>query len=802
MRFLKAYRSIPEAVGRYLFARCPRDCKGPFKELMYHNNITRFSIQSTILVLMDAGLLVLCFFSSARHEVSDAYTIVLIIQIALMAVCSYAFAQMSGRPFRQGNYFHGIIDIAYPLLHAVTEAVLFLVSPQDAGSFLRLAAGPFIVGGIPIISQGKSAVLLGLQYLSFTQFIPNMAYAELFGRHITFYNLWIVVYLCSVFLSFTVYSWFVNNFIATRDAEQANRGLEAANNRLGDEVRQRTRLLGAVNEISTELLGSDAEGFDSAILKSMGMIGTSMNVDRVYIWKNHYEDEELYCTQIYEWSGGAEPQQGNDLTISVPFPPDWYPKLSKNLCVNGIVREFPQYEREHLEAQDIVSLMVVPVFLHDEFWGFVGFDDCRNERHFPEVEEAILRTIGLLFTTSVLRNEMTVQLMQAAEEALASSRAKSDFLSNMSHEIRTPINAITGMAAIARGAESRMEAERCLDRIDAASRQLLSIINDVLDMSKIEAGKIELGEDVFTLNEVLSNVRSIIGVQVKEKKLSLSTEFDPELPEVVVGDDMRLSQVLINLLSNAVKFTPEGGNIFFAARKLESREDGFDELEFVVEDTGIGISEEQQQYLFMKFEQADRGISRKFGGTGLGLAISKSLAVLMGGDIWVDSEVSRGSRFTVRIRIKRGAPHMLRSKESFLDRSEDVFFGLHALLVEDIDINREIVNAMLEHTGLEVDEAGDGAVALEMIRAEPDRYDLIFMDLHMPVKDGYTTTQEIRAMKNERAGKIPIIAMTANAFSEDIQRCLKLGMNDHISKPIDFDELIIKIGKAVNRPEA
>ncbi|MDL2272661.1 GAF domain-containing protein, partial [Desulfovibrio sp. OttesenSCG-928-I05] len=179
-----------------------------------------------------------------------------------------------------------------------------------------------------------------------------------------------------------------------------------------------------MNEVATLLLGSNIETFDGTLFACMDKIGTTLAVDRVYIWKNHYEGEELYCTQVYEWSGGAEPQQGNELTISVPFPDDWYSRLSCNKCVNGIVRTFPGVERGHLEAQGIISILVVPVFLHNEFWGFVGFDDCRAERFFADAEEAILRSVSLLFATSLLRNEMTVSLVNAKEEALSSARAK------------------------------------------------------------------------------------------------------------------------------------------------------------------------------------------------------------------------------------------------------------------------------------------------------------------------------------------------------------------------------------------
>ncbi|MDL2319333.1 response regulator, partial [Eubacteriales bacterium OttesenSCG-928-A19] len=553
------------------------------------------------------------------------------------------------------------------------------------------------------------------------------------------------------------------------------------------EIAWEDKLLHTVNDVAAMLLGSDMESYDRVLFECMGMLGSSVDVDRVYIWKNHLsEDGELFTTQVYEWSGGAEPQQGNELTDYVPFPEDWYGRLTTNRCVNGIVRTFPSYERGHLEAQGIVSILVVPVFLHGEFWGFVGFDDCQNERVFTDAEETILRSGGLLFANSYLRNETNISLVQAREEALSSTRAKTDFLATMSHEIRTPINAITGMTSIIRMSTSRERIDHSLDHIEAASRQLLAIINDILDMSKIEAGKLELAREPFELLPVLYNVRSIIGVRAEQKKLDFVVELDPALPRVVVGDDVRLSQVLINLLSNAVKFTPEGGEVRLRVDHTGTLPDGREAVEISVSDTGIGMTAEAIDRLFYKFEQADRGTSRRFGGTGLGLAISKSIVDQMGGTIDVESEPGRGSCFIVRVALalaSEDAVSRAQQPQAPAQKAHD-FSGRRALLVEDIDINREIVIALLEDTGLQIDQAENGQAALDAFQAAPDRFDVIFMDIHMPVMDGYQATRAIRALDLPRAKTIPIIAMTANAFAEDIQRCTEAGMNDHVAKPI------------------
>ncbi|MDL2254635.1 response regulator, partial [Ruminococcaceae bacterium OttesenSCG-928-I18] len=574
-----------------------------------------------------------------------------------------------------------------------------------------------------------------------------------------------------------------------------NISLEKQNESLEDQVEHRTEIVTIVNQISAALLESQVETFDQSLLGCMEKLGVSMDVDRVYIWENHMEAEELYCTQIYEWSGEAEAQQGTELTVSVPFPDDWYPNLSANKCVNGIVDDFPEYEREHLKAQGIVSIIVVPVFLYDKFWGFVGFDDCVNARLFTDAEEAILRTVSLLFGHAYVRNATTLDLVDAKEEAMANAKAKTDFLANMSHEIRTPINAITGMVSIAKKTDDKSEVARCLDTIDGASRQLLSIINDVLDMSKISAGKMVLANTPFQLDTILDRVRSIIRAQATDKNLSFSAESIGQLPAVLVGDDTRLAQVLINLLSNAVKFTPDGGSIQLISEFMGKDKQGLSKLRFMVKDTGIGVSKEKIPSLFAEFEQVDRSTSRQYGGTGLGLPISRSLARMMGGDIEVDSKVGTGSCFTLTILMREGSLNMLEPIPVEVEEIAYNFAGRRALLVEDIDINREIVKAMLDEYGLDIVEAENGQVALDLFGKDPQRFDIIFMDIQMPVMDGYLATEQIRSLLDSKAKEIPIIAMTANAFAEDIQQCLAAGMNDHIAKPIDFDALASTVAK-------
>jgi signal transduction histidine kinase/CheY-like chemotaxis protein/ABC-type amino acid transport substrate-binding protein len=380
---------------------------------------------------------------------------------------------------------------------------------------------------------------------------------------------------------------------------------------------------------------------------------------------------------------------------------------------------------------------------------------------------------------------------ERTRELESASRAKSEFLANMSHEIRTPINAVTGMTTIARSSGDLNRIYDCLDKVGAASRQLLGLINDILDMSKIEARKFDLAYEPFSLETMMNNVSSIIGVRTAEKNQRFIVDIAPDIPEVVIGDEMRFSQIIINLLSNAVKFTPENGEIQLTLKRIGVN-DGKEELEVAVRDTGIGITDEQKERLFNAFVQADSGTAKRFGGTGLGLAISKSLCELMGGGISVESVHGKGSCFTVRVIFDLGSHDLLQAAHVVKAPSEFHFNGHRLLLAEDVPINREIVIALLEDTDVIIDCAENGKIAVDMYCADPDCYDMIFMDVRMPVMDGYDATVAIRAFESrmKRPKGIPIIAMTANAFAEDVEHCLKSGMDGHIAKPIEVQAML------------
>ena len=540
-----------------------------------------------------------------------------------------------------------------------------------------------------------------------------------------------------------------------------------------------------------------------------------------------------------------------------------------------------------------------------------------------------IRVVGTLVDITETKNIILDSEKQRIQ-AEAASKAKSNFLSTMSHEIRTPMNAIIGMTAIAKLSNDIQKKNDALAIIETASKHLLGIINDVLDMSKIEADKFELSPVSFDFEKMLQKIADVISLRVDERHQKLHVHIDREIPHTLIGDDQRLSQVITNLLSNATKFTPEEGSIHLDAQ-LVTEENGECRIRISVEDTGIGITEEQRSRLFMSFEQAEATTTRKYGGTGLGLAIARRIVELMDGEIWVESQPGIGSTFTFTFVMHRGDEierHMLdegvnwenlrvlavddepeireffavvsenlnitctiaasgedaatmleqgdvydiyfidwklpgmngidlareiRSKASgnpvlilfsSVDWSEieedaraagidrhlpkplfpsvivdvinsyistktetgaleglygDDFSAFTILLVDDVEINREIVLSFLEPTGLVVDCAENGVEALRMFEDAPERYSLIFMDIQMPEMDGYEATRRIRALDLQIARTVPIIAMTANVFREDIEKSYEVGMNGLIGKPIDFDLVMKELRKNLRK---
>lgn len=387
------------------------------------------------------------------------------------------------------------------------------------------------------------------------------------------------------------------------------------------------------------------------------------------------------------------------------------------------------------------------------------------------------------------------RIQTALEAAESASRAKSAFLSSMSHEIRTPMNGIIGMTAIARmSLDDRERLSDCLKKIELSSDYLLALINDILDMSRIESGKVELEHRPFDVNQLLEAVRVMFRQRAEDSKVELRVDGGKLTAKRVVGDHLRLSQVLVNLVSNALKFTPAGGKVALEVREeAVTPEDAA--LVFTVSDTGIGISESFLSRIFEPFEQEQASTTRQYGGTGLGLAISRNLVEMMGGELTVRSRRGEGSQFTVRVTLPRGADAEAEPSVPAVDAVRDLA-GVRVLLAEDNEINSEIVKVLLEQYGARVDQVYNGREAVEGFeRSQEGEYGLILMDIQMPEMDGLAACRAIRALPRPDAGRVAVVGLSANAFQEDIDRALGSGMNGYLSKPIDTAQLLDNLSR-------
>ena len=476
-------------------------------------------------------------------------------------------------------------------------------------------------------------------------------------------------------------------------------------------------------------------------------------------------------------------QSAISFALPTPVDPDLLTVLNK--AINNL----SESERTVIRNRNLESIGVNEFSLTDFIYA--------NPLQFMFI---VMFVLSVLFTALLLaigaRMKATV-IQGNLKRAEAANLAKSEFLSRMSHEIRTPMNGIVGMSTIAmQNIDNTDKIKDCLEKVIMSSKHLLALINDVLDMSKIESGKVELRHESFNFRAFLQDLENLYGEQAKSKGISYETILASDLEVQIIGDSLRLNQVLSNLLSNALKFTPAKGMIKLRVSKTgEDQENVY--LRFEVIDTGCGIAEENYDKIFESFEQENVDVTYKYGGTGLGLSIVKRFTGLMGGGIHVTSVQGSGSTFTVDLpfgKIKEsGKPTRFSDINGRNDLAKDCyavdydFKGKRILLVEDNELNREIAEELIGVTGASVESAEDGVQAVEMFKESAEGYyDLILMDVQMPHMDGYEATRCIRALGRSDAQKVPIFAMTANAFAEDVQKSREAGMNAHISKPLNI----------------
>ena len=388
------------------------------------------------------------------------------------------------------------------------------------------------------------------------------------------------------------------------------------------------------------------------------------------------------------------------------------------------------------------------------------------------------------------------KLKAALKAAESANKAKTLFLNSMSHDIRTPMNAIIGFTTLADSHIGNKErVKNYLGKILISSRHLLSLINDVLDMSRIESGKVKIEKAPLSLLKLIDEICTIIQAGVNEKELEFSLDADRIEDENVLGDSLRIQQVLLNILGNAIKFTPAGGKVSFQVIQKEAVSAGSAVYEFRIKDSGIGMSREFQKHIFEAFSREDSATVSGLQGTGLGMAITKNIVDLMGGTIAVKSEEGKGSEFVVCLELEKYTGTEL-DAERENNKSAADFGGKKILLVEDNELNQEIAKAILQDYGFAVDAVADGAEAVEKIKgSEGAAYDLVLMDIQMPGMNGYEATRKIRRLEDPVRAAIPIIAMTANAFEEDKKKALEAGMNGHIAKPVEIPKLLDMLGK-------
>jgi signal transduction histidine kinase len=773
--------------------------------------VSPIALLAMVGMLISVALLFIVVNRYSLHTIALPVTLIVLGDVLFPLV----FFTNGGMSSGLAAYFVMIIILIFVLSHGVTRIILLLLQ-----TLVILACYAIALDTSPLI---PIASLNAFQ--SFIDVIQS-------------------IFVAGVFIGLVAQ---FQRHIYDDEKRRADDALETI--RRGNELRETT------NRVATILLSADAKDATLSLHEGLELLTETFAVDHVRIWRNASEEQFDATKPANLLSDSTDLLDLQDLAASeslsnlkcltgdlrlelyASYPPldnaalasELNPALGNgpgsdergvvSICqphtaeldelINNI-EKIPMISSSMLNLEEgprltlaqmgVQSFTLIPVITRAGFWGVVSFSIGEGERVFEALEIEIMRSASVLLANAIIRKEILDDLIRAREQALASSQAKSAFLANMSHEIRTPMNAIIGMTNLVLATDDLEKKDERIKKIKEASSHLLGVINDILDMSKIEAGKLELFPVPFFFKAMVDRTVSIMRFRIAERRQSFSCEVDSQIPDRLIGDDQRIAQVVTNLLSNAVKFTPEGGRIAMSFELLALTEDSCT-ICCSVTDTGIGISPDQQARLFDSFEQADSSTSRRFGGTGLGLAISKSIIEKMGGTITVQSVPDEGATFSFELTLKRdvdaaqakaqASPYERGMANGMPTAIGDTDFSAFTIMVaEDVDVNFEILAALLEPTKVTLEWAKNGAEAVQTFANDPERYDLILMDLQMPGKNGFEAAREIRQSDLPRSQTVPIIAMTANVFQEDIDSCYESGMNGHLGKPLDFVQVI------------